>query len=146
MTPLEKIQAAKAAAESGNTTEPKTEVKAKAEPENFQEYKSAKSAMRLVTADGFRITFTNFRYLTQNSNVIAYLDAEIANGMHSITKGDVVTTEDLDPNAAIKRQAVADYIAEQKKLKADAADGKFPDMGSTELQKLNPTNTSSTVS
>ena len=97
----------------------------------FQKYTSSRQAVRLITDNGFRITFTDHTFLTQNEGAIEYLDREIAKGLRSITKGDVLTTEDLDPMAVLRKKFFAEFQEKQAKERADAANGIFPDMGTT---------------
>ena len=108
--------------------------KAEAAPveQEFQQYKAAKAAVRLITREGIRITFTNFQYLTQNPDVIDYLDEEIAKGLQGITKGGVLSTSDLDPMQSMRKQARADLMAELEQEALDEAKGVSKDMGETE--------------
>jgi hypothetical protein len=107
--------------------------------QEFQQYRCAKASTRLITTSGFRITFTNFQYLTQNAEAIDYLDSQIAcNGIQGITKGDVLTTSDLNPMEALRKTMEASIRKEiAAKAVADAL-GESKDMGYTDpLAKLN---------
>ena len=111
----------------------------------FQKYTSAREAMRMVTTTGFRITFTKHTYLTQNPEAIAYLDEEIAKGLREVVKGDVLTTEDLDPMAALRKQHYAEFKAMQEAEQLAALQGKSKDMGTTVGAPLLKTLTSKDV-
>lgn len=103
-----------------------------AQEEEFQQYNSAKPSVRLITEAGFRITFTNYTYLTQNEDAISYLDRQIASGLQGITKGEVVTTSDLDPMAKLRKELEAKIREELAQEAANAAKGITRDMGDTE--------------
>lgn len=107
--------------------------------EQFQEYKASRPSVRLITTGGIRITFTNFRLLTQSAAAIAYLDEEIkSGGLPGITKGELLTMADVNPMQTLRREVEAQVRAELKQEAADAVEGKSKDMGSTEAAaKLN---------
>lgn len=99
--------------------------------EKFQEYKSARVAVRMMTPEGIRITFTGHKFLTQNEAVIAYLDSEIKAGATHITKGEVLTTDDLDPMATLRREMKEEVRKEMEEEAKKKALGIVPNMGST---------------
>lgn len=102
--------------------------------EEFQQYKSAKPSIRLITEKGFRITFTNYTYLTQNEDAIAYLDRQIEAGLQGVTKGEVLTTSDLNPMAKLRKELEAQIRAEMAEEAKNAALGITRDMGETEAK------------
>lgn len=108
----------------------------------WQHYKCSRQSMRMTTTCGKKFHFAQFEMLTQDEDVIGYLDSEIKNNsMIGITKGALMTADDKDPMAALKRKHIAEYIAEQAKAAADKASGIIPDMGSTKAagtHQLNP--------
>ena len=104
------------------------------EEEVFQEYLSAKSGIRLVTPKGFRITFTDGRYLTQRQDVIDYLDNEIKEGLRAVTKGKSMTSSDLDPMESLRKKFFAEFAAKQAEEAKNKALGILPDMGTTEAK------------
>lgn len=110
----------------------------------WQHYKGSRQSMRMTTTCGKKFYFAQFELLTQDEDVIGYLDAEIKNNpMIGITKGALMTADDKDPMAALKRKHIAEYIAEQAKQASDTASGIVPDMGSTKVEgapQLNPAN------
>ena len=113
----------------------------------FQQYKSARPAVRLVTYSGLRLTFTNFQFLTQSEEAIDYLDSEIAKGLQGISKGDVLTTSDLDPMQSMRKQVRAELLAELKVAAANEAVGNSRDMGETENKaKISPASTKQVAS
>lgn len=99
--------------------------------QEFQEYTSARSSTRLITESGFRITFTNFQYLTQNEEAIAYLDEQIKLGLAGITKGKVLTTSDLNPMEALRKTMEAEIRAKIAEEAKNEALGITKDMGVT---------------
>lgn len=108
----------------------------------WQHYKSSRQSMRMTTTCGKKFHFAQFEMLTQDEDIIGYLDSEISNNpMLGITKGALMNADDKDPMAALKRKHIAEYVAEQAKKAANAASGIIPDMGSTKAagaSQLNP--------
>ncbi len=120
--------AAKLAASKQNQEKPKSLVVA----EKFQEYRSSRSAMRLITTGGIKITFTNFRLITQTKEVIEYLDDEITKkSIPGITKGELLTLDEVNPMQTLRREMEAKVRAEMAEEAKSAALGKSPDMGET---------------
>ena len=121
-------------------TTPTLTPKATKEPERkFQHYACSRQAMRMITPEGRKITFVGHKYITAEEAIIAYLDAEIANGLRVITKGELLTSLEADPLEALRRKHVAEYLASQKAEEKQ-------DMGSTKtpaqlLNAINPTGT-----
>lgn len=125
-----------------NTTKPSPEAKAEtpepeAEERKFQHYKSSRPSTRLITDTGIRIVFTKFGYMTDQQDVIDYLDREIAAGLNVIQKGELLTAKESDPMERLRQQHIAEYVAEQKQAKIDAIEGKQRDFGETTGVKLN---------
>ena len=115
--------------------------------QEFQQYKSARPAVRLVTSAGLRLTFTNFQFLTQNSDAINYLDSEIAKGLQGITKGEVLTTSDLDPMQSMRKKVRAELLAELHEQASNEAAGKSRDMGETKNKaQISPASTKQVIS
>jgi hypothetical protein len=114
------------------------------EPVKYQHYTSARVSVRLITHTGGRITFTGYEFITRDKSIIEYLDTEIANGLVGIIKGALLTSDEADPVAAMKRKHIAEYLAEEEKKKVNAAKGIIPDMGNNKAPgaaSINPTNT-----
>lgn len=105
--------------------------------EKFQEYKSARSSTRLITNGGIKITFVKFRLLTQSPAVIDYLNAEIEAGMPGITKGDLLTLDEVNPMATLRREVKEEVLAEIRQEAIDKVEGNKRDIGEAALQKLN---------
>lgn len=111
------------------------------EKEQFQEYKAARSSVRLITHGGIKVTFTDFRLLTQSPAVMDYLNSEIKAGtLPGITKGELLTLDEVNPMATLKRKVRAELLEEMKKEASDKAEGITRDMGESAMQKLNPAN------
>jgi hypothetical protein len=108
----------------------------------FQQYKSAKPAVRFVTPVGLRITFTNFQFLTQSPDAIDYLDLEIARGLQGITKGGVLATSDLDPMQSMRKKVRAELLAELQEQAKNEVAGLSKDMGETKNRaQISPAST-----
>tara|TARA_R110002153_G_scaffold241419_2_gene396500 strand:+ start:203 stop:649 length:447 start_codon:yes stop_codon:yes gene_type:complete len=115
--------------------------------QQFQQYKSAKSAVRFVTHAGLRLTFTNFQFLTQSPDAIDYLDSEIARGLQGVTKGGILATSDLDPMQSMRKQARAELLAELEQEAKDEAEGLSKNMGATQNKaQISPASTKTVVS
>lgn len=114
--------------------------------EKFQEYKSARSSMRLITFEGIRITFTNFKLLTQNEDVINYLDDEIKKGLPGVIKGALLTLADVNPMETMRREMELKVRAEIAEEAKQAALGTSKDMGTYATPKLNPAGSDTTAS
>jgi len=93
-----------------------------AKEKQFQTYSSPKSSFRMMTPKGRRINFIKGKHITCIPEEIEYLDDEIAAGIRFITKGEPVTSEDLDPMAALKKRLRAEILAEQAANLNEAAE------------------------
>jgi len=111
---------------------------AKKDETEFQVYKSSRIAMRLITPKGRRITFTNFTFITQDEALIEYLDSEIDQGLNSVTKDKVMTSDELNPMEALKREHFIEFQKQQDKITSDLALGKSREMGNFKVNALNP--------
>lgn len=120
-----------------------------AKEKKFQVYHSAKASVRTMTDKGKRISFCAYEFITEDKDIIAFLNEQIEQkGLSGITKGALVSAEDKDPMAVLKRKHFAEFLADQAKAKADAANGIFPDMGDTKpagVPRLNPTHSGQTA-
>lgn len=95
----------------------------------FQHYSYAKAATQMITPKGKKFSFVKGAFITDDAEIIEYLDECIAEGIREIVKGSLLTAKDADPMRAIKDAAIAEYKAEQEEAAKNAALGKFPDMG-----------------
>lgn len=99
----------------------------------FQQYRYSKPSCRMITTKGKKFSFVEFELLTQDEDIITYLDNEIKlNPRLGITKGALMSVDDKDPMAALKRQHVAEYLTEQKQKAIDKVAGITRNMGVTE--------------
>lgn len=80
----------------------------------FQHYNSSVSSMRMITKNGTHIIFVLGQFITSNPECINYLNAEIDLGLPQVTKGELMTAEEADPMAALKRRHIAEYLATKK--------------------------------
>jgi len=103
------------------------EVKEAAE-ETFQTYRSGLENQKIIMQSGKTIHVRQHKYITKNPEEIEFLDYEISQGFPGLTKGEPVTTSDLDPMAALKKRMRAEIMAEI-------------DAGNSETQKLVPAST-----
>jgi len=123
------------------STEPTVEVEATV----FQHYASSRIAMRLVTTNGKKISFTNYQFITADPDIIDYLDAEIKAGINVITKGKAMTSEEADPMASLKRKHIAEYLEQQKEESAKAPRDFSGSEESSKINKINPMSTEGVV-
>jgi len=115
-------------------------IKADTSP-RFQHYASSRRSMRMITEEGKAVIFINFKFITDDEDTIAYLDEEIRKGLRDVTKGELLTSEEADPMAGIKKAAIEEYKQQQAELAKQQALGIEPDMGTTEKTHLNPSST-----
>lgn len=104
----------------------------------YQHYKSSRTAMRLITVKGKKIIFSGYEFITQDEDIIEYLDYEIKQGLPGIVKGELLTVDEANPMEALRRKHVTEYLEQQKEKKADIAKGISKDMGSNAVNRLNP--------
>lgn len=82
----------------------------------YNQYFSTRPKLSIVMPSSKRIFFSGGVYVTDKEDEIAFLDAEVKLGHPMIytKKGEEkVTSEQLDPLAAIKRKAVEEHLAKQ---------------------------------
>lgn len=109
-----------------------TDTEATTESKTYTKFSSTRQATRMFTSSGIRISFVNHQLITDNEAIIEYLRAEIKLGNRFISEVGEVTSEDLDPMVALRKQFYAEFQAEQEAKQAAIAAGKLPDMGKTE--------------
>jgi hypothetical protein len=80
----------------------------------YQVYNSSRISTCLFTTSGKRINFSNYQYYTKDTEIIAYLDREIKDGLTGFTKGKMLSAEDLNPEAAKKREIIEEFKASQE--------------------------------
>lgn len=100
--------------------------------EKYQHYSSARIAMRLITDKGKRIVFTGYEFLTQDEDIIEYLDTEIKQGLPGIAKGKLMTASESDPMEALRRKHIKEYEDQKAEEAANASRGITKNMGTTE--------------
>lgn len=89
---------------------------AEGQPVKYQHYTCSRISMNLITPEGHKICFVNFKFITQDTRLIAYLDEQISFGMRDITKGELLTADEADPMAKLKAQHFAEFQAKQDRL------------------------------
>ena len=96
-----------------------------------QHYNSARSSVRLITKDGGKIAFAGFKFITNDPDIITYLNDEIAKGLPGITKGELLTSDESDPMVALKARIIKEHEEQKAKAAADIALGVTKDMGTS---------------
>lgn len=117
------------------------------EEQKFQQYKSARPAVCVITDTGIKIKFAGYEYLTTQEAEIEYLDKQIKiGGLPGITKGELLTMEERDPMAALERKIRKELEEKYAQKAKDDALGISRDMGKTEgANKLNPVSSKQVV-
>jgi len=92
-----------------------------AKKDEYQVFTSPKLSFRMMTPKGRRIYFIAGKCITKVKEEIEYLDSEIEAGIRFITKGEAITSEDLDPMVALRKRIIKEYEAEK------AASAKVPE-------------------
>jgi len=98
----------------------------------YQTYQSTMKSHKMVTTAGKVLHFIDNKFVTNNEDDIAYLDAEIKAGFPYVRKGEVVTSSDLDPMAALRKKMYAEFLAEQE------AGGGSPEASTSDAAKVVP--------
>jgi hypothetical protein len=110
----------------------------------FQHYKSARTAVNLITSTGGKVKFTGYEFITRDEAIIEYLDNEIAKGLPGIVKGALLTSSEANPMEALKRKHFAEFQAQQVEAATNKALGVQNDMGNNKpagSAQINPANT-----
>lgn len=91
-------------------------------PNTFQYYNCSIQSMRMCTSNGTPIIFKDFQLVTDNIDIIAYLEHELSKGLESqgITRGALLTKEEMDPMEVLRKQHIAEYIASEAAVTAAA--------------------------
>lgn len=85
---------------------------------NYNQYFSTRARVNITMPNGKRINFVAGTFVTDSQDEITFLDEQIKLGMQVIytKKGqETITSDALDPLAAIKKKAVDEYLATQSK-------------------------------
>ena len=99
----------------------------------FHQYKSARPSIKTLTDSGIVIAFSGFKFVTDNQEVIDYLDGQIAKkGLPGITKVDeLLTSANQDPMQIIRDRHFKEFKALEARRKSEAAIGEAQDMGNS---------------
>jgi hypothetical protein len=98
----------------------------------YQHYKSARTAMCMTTYAGKKISFANYIFITADPDIIQYLDTEIDRGLNTVTKGELLTTDEADPMKILKAAHFQEFIDAQANA---AGAGYSADMGNTKSKE-----------
>lgn len=79
----------------------------------FQVYKSSMQSHRVIMPNGKVLHVRKGKYITDNEDEIAFLDAEIKAGFKYLKKAEPMTSSDLDPMQALRKKLFAEFEAEQ---------------------------------
>jgi len=82
----------------------------------YHQFFSSRPKISITMPNGNRIYFVAGTYVTDNEAEIEFLNDQIRQGhqMIGVKKGqETVTQDQLDPLAAIKEKAIAEYLAKQ---------------------------------
>lgn len=90
------------------------------EPIKFQHYSCSRIAMNLITPQGGKIAFVKYAFITADEDLITFLDSEIKNGLREVTKGELLTAEEADPMAVLKKQHFAEFQQQQADIMKSA--------------------------
>jgi hypothetical protein len=110
-------------------------------------FKSASASMQMCSDAGTRIIFIRGRFITDDPEVIEYLDRQITKykvpGL-SIDPGEMYYDANIhDPIAALRGSIRKELIEEARLLALQASGTPGRDMGNYEQGRLNPANTTS---
>lgn len=110
-------------------------------------FKSASSSMQMCSDVGTPIIFVRHRFITDNSEVIEYLEKQINKykvpGL-SIDAGEMYYDASIhDPIASLRNQMRKELMAEAVLLAQQASGNPNRDLGTSEQGKLNTANTTS---
>ena len=93
--------------------------------QQFHQFFSARPKVSITMPNGNRIYFQAGNYVTDNEAEIEFLNEQIRSGhqMIYVQKGkETVTQEQLDPLAAVKAKAIAEYLAKQSEQQSPVRD------------------------
>jgi len=118
---------------AAETTETAEETVAETtEEKRFQHYKCDRKSMQMRTHIGTLIAFVDHTFITDNEEVIDYLDSEISKGLRGVTKGELLTAKEADPMQRLREKFYKEFQEEQEAIKLKELRGQYRDMGSTE--------------
>lgn len=81
------------------------------EENKFQHYHYSKGATQMITSTGKKFSFVGHKFMTQDTEVIEYLDDCIKSGLKEITKGALLTAEESDPMAEYNARVIKEHEA-----------------------------------
>jgi len=101
----------------------------------YQHYNSSRQSMRMITEIGRMISFVNYQYMTCEDDLIDYLNTEIDKGLNVVIKGELLTSKEADPMAALRSKMKEELLKEIAEEAKDRALGKTKDMGNTKTKE-----------
>lgn len=91
----------------------------------YHQYFSTRPRISIVMENANRIYFQGGQYITARKDEIEFLDKEVELGnsmIYKVAGKETVTEEQLDPLAAIKAKAIAEYLEQQQKQQDPSRD------------------------
>lgn len=82
--------------------------------DGFQQFSCVRQSTCLITPTGKRVNFTDYEYYTKDQEIIDYLKQQIEAGLRIIKVGAVVSAEDINPAAALKRKHIKEFLESQE--------------------------------
>lgn len=113
----------------GNASPTSQGAAAKEQEKTYQIFHGSRQSMRMNTPEGGTIVFVGGKFITDNEDFIAYLQSELAAKNPFLSQKEEeksLTSEDLDPMAALKKKHITEYLAALKEEPVASRD-----MGST---------------
>jgi len=92
------------------TKEAEQEKPARKEQE-YQVYHCSRKSTRMVTTNGRPVVFANNEFITSDKEVIEYLDKELKDPRLGITKGEKISSAEIDPMERARRKVIEEAIA-----------------------------------
>lgn len=144
----DRLKAARTTTTAPTTVETAPVVKPTAKPveKKYQHYASSRVSTRMLTKTGREIKFVNYQFITDDKDLIEYLNGEIAMGLRAITKGELLTHAESNPmeilKAALKKELESEIetrIRAEIEAEMKGKEVELPDMGKTEgATTINP--------
>jgi len=87
----------------------------------YHKFRLVRPTGKMLTDKGLAIIFINYLCITDNPQIISYLNNEIEAGLGLVTAEGTVTSESLNPMEDMKKRHIAEYLKEQEALKETTA-------------------------
>jgi hypothetical protein len=101
-------------AEPTASTEPEGQLTVALGNNNYQQFSCNRVACCVITPSGKRVNFTNYEHYTKDPEIVEFITEQIYLGARGFTKGAVVPAEDVNPQSAMKRKIIEEFLLSQK--------------------------------